>query len=206
MNEHSNKLNYYKQSYGPKLKAETNVFTQRFDKTKSSNKKTMYWGKNNMTFMGRKRNLSHENNNLRRDKEKLLDRNDDLFDENKQLKNDNDDLLDENYQLKKDLKKANKKLRKKKEENKALKEEKKDLCEENEKLSKQNKDMCDLLSCFGIVFDTDGKQIKNNKLSPFIIPLIELPTSNSPSGDVKKSIAKQKQNIVPKTFFSQLQK
>ena len=91
MSEHSGKPNHYKRSYSQKLETEANIFDKYFDKTKISNKKTIYWKNNSKVFMGRKRNLWNENNNLLKEKDKLLDENDDLFYRNK-----NENLIKEN--------------------------------------------------------------------------------------------------------------
>ena len=202
MNEHFKNRKNHKSNYG------SNVFDQYYKNIKVSKGETVYRGKNDKTFIGRKRNLLNENLHLRKDKEKLLNENDNLFDENKQLKDEKDNLLDENKQLENDINKANEKLRKKKEKNKTLEEE-------NKNLRKENNYMLNLLSRCSFLFNADNKQIDNNTENqqilnpyPWMVPVIGVDylTSNSLFNNINKAIAKQKQNTVPKTSFSPLQK
>lgn len=220
MSEHSGKPNHYKRSYSQKLETEANIFDKYFDKTKISNKKTIYWKNNSKVFMGRKRNLWNENNNLLKEKDKLLDENDDLFYRNNQLKNENDDLFYENNQLQNDVDKANEKSSRRKKKYKILKEDYKDLCgknknlrKENENLIKENNYMRGLLSYFGIWLNENDKQIKNNTenqqmCNPFMSKLMgfDYSTNSKLFNNINMLTAERKQNSAPKTSFLPLEK
>ncbi len=144
--------------------------------------------------------------------------------ENNQLKEEKDDLLDKNNQLRNDVDKINEKLSRRKEKyealkgkNKALKEknkvlhgDNKNLYKKNRNLDEQNNYMRNLLSYFGILFNEDGEQISNNTenqqmLNSFISSWTRSNGSGLSNG-LNGSADNQEQKPIPQTSFSQLQK